>query len=177
MLFTFGGNSAMMNFSLRGTAQADPGRQYRGEIVLQFVTPALMNEGKKRSGIFRFFRRASSQDAFYEAESLDGKTYLLWVEACRLDQLYTFPCVLRHEDTMYIFESLRKQCSRQMQKDMIQLWKQVVTPENIHSDYRVTRLLETEFDGLYASFLRRDNREDPALPQSEEEEPDDTASD
>lgn len=123
---------------------------------MKYVTPALMQEGGRKGGGWSLLRKATAQDMYYEAESCDGKTYLLWIEASRMGRNQSFPCVLRHEDALYVFESLRLQGARQKQEEMVALWEQVVTPDTIRQAYQVTRLSESEFQKRYADFRKKD---------------------
>ena len=132
---------------------------------MQFVTPALMNEGKRTGGILGLLRRSAAGSLFYEAESLDGKTYLLWIEACRLRANHTFPCVLCHGEACYVFESLRKRGALEQQEAMVSLWKKVVTPETVREAYRVTQLSEEEFRTRYAAFHGRSDAPQRTAPE------------
>ena len=122
---------------------------------MKYVTPALMKEGGKKGG-WSLLRKATAQDAYYEAESGDGGTYLLWIEASRMGRDYAFPCALRHGDRLYVFESLRLRGDRKGQEEMTALWERVVSPDTVRQAYRVTRLDEAEFQKRYAALRRQD---------------------
>ena len=124
---------------------------------MQFVTQSLMNEPKPKGRWLSLLKTATAGDVYYEAQSLDGQTQLLWIEANRMNKNHAFPCLLRQGENWYFYETSRDPDTRRRQEEMILLWEQVVTPENVRTDYEVKRLSESEFRKRYAA-LRAQSR-------------------
>lgn len=105
---------------------------------MKFYTAGLMNE----KPVFRLLpgRKAS----YYIAYGKDTDLIMMWIE-----DMYrrgrSYPCFIKDGDSMYCFAQKIVPDSDQINQELIERWDQLITPENIGSDFLVESLTEKEF--------------------------------
>lgn len=130
-------------------------------------TPSLIKKKRKHISLLRALFKKESDNGFYTADSIDGKTSLWWIEANQLGQTSCYPCVLYKDGEEHAFVSGRSKKEQESNRLLMEKWKATVNPQTIDILFTVTELDAEEF---FRQFNPAEERQLKKLFMNENEE-------
>ena len=130
-------------------------------------TPSLIKKKRKHISLLRALFKKESDNGFYTADSIDGKTSLWWIEANQLGQTSYYPCVLYKDGEEHAFVSGRSKKEQESNRLLMEKWKATVNPQTIDILFTVTELDAEEF---FRQFNPAEERQLKKLFMNENEE-------
>ena len=117
---------------------------------MEFYTEGLIN--KKPPFSLRIGRKVNH----YMAKDAGKGITIMWMEEKYGGKIHAFPCLILEEDRLYHFANKRVDREhRSRNEELIKRWREIVTPENIRTDYVVEELEEFEFSGRYRELKNK----------------------
>ncbi len=124
---------------------------------MKIFTPSLIQKKRKGVSFWSAVFKKKTDSGFYRAVSHDGSITLLWIEANQFGQTNCYPCILRKGEETYVFLSGSSKREKAYNAELVEAWKQTVTPNNIDTDFYVeemdTEPFFREFNQAEADFL------------------------
>lgn len=108
-------------------------------------TPSLIGKKRKNTSFFRTLFKKQSDNGFYTAVSHDGATTLWWIEANQLGKTSCYPCVLCQNGEEHAFVSGLSNKEKASNKQLVEKWKEAVSPETIEQLYTISELTPEDF--------------------------------
>ncbi len=134
---------------------------------MKYYTEALVNEVTKKKRITAFFLGDSRRTSYYQAQSREDSTYLLWIEGINWGKTICYPCVLIQGAETLVFEQGALDISKKNNDELVSRWRETIDPEKLRRDYDLTELGKQEFHAIFARY--RKMHLDWAIAQAEAE--------
>ncbi|MGI6577473.1 MAG: hypothetical protein ACOX1Q_05435 [Eubacteriales bacterium] len=111
---------------------------------MKFYTEGLIN--KKPAFSLKIGRKVKH----YIARNTNKEIIIMWMEEKYGRRMYSFPCLILEKDVLFHYANKsfhRDYISKN--EALVKRWKELVTPENIHTDYIVEELEEYDFSSKF----------------------------
>ena len=117
---------------------------------MKYYTEGLMNKRPP------FSLKIGRKVMHYIARHVYKDITIMWMEERYAGKMYAFPCLILEKDRLYHFANKRVFADhKDRNEELVRRWIEIVTPENIHTEFKVEELEEFEFSDRYRKLRDR----------------------